>query len=207
MATPMHRACESGASVEVVQELINSKCAVTLMNTGQETALHKACINNCGLEQIKALLQARANVNTVNKREENSLHLACANRNPYEVIKILVKAGADVRAINRGGMTPLMLAREKGLDHMTVMLLGKQTKKQVDNGGWPITYHYNVDVMDRARKLNATGGQPVQHESMSQTRSRPSTASSHQGGLSVSMSRSSQRSSMSRGSSRMSAMS
>ena len=111
-STPLHWACENGASVEVVQYLISKGVKVNQPNKGGWTPLHYACANGASLEVVKLLISKGANIHQKNDESETPLHYACENGAPLEVVQLLISKGAKVNQPGKFGFTPLHVACE-----------------------------------------------------------------------------------------------
>ena len=112
---PLHVACQTGASVEVIQRLLDRypDGARTRDSLGR-LGLHYACSHSAPVEVVVALLNVfSGGAAIVDKNGWLPLHVACRVGESPEVINELLKAypGGIGEKTNRGS-TPLMCAHK-----------------------------------------------------------------------------------------------
>ncbi|MGE0372958.1 MAG: ankyrin repeat domain-containing protein, partial [Gammaproteobacteria bacterium] len=72
-------------------------------------------------EAVRLLLARGAAVNLPDRSQSTALHWA-ANRDHIDIVQALITAGADLGARNAQGMTPMMVAMEKGRNNIALLL-------------------------------------------------------------------------------------
>ena len=107
--TPFHFACERGATIKLVDKMIEMGVDVNSVVDNNTTALHLLAAKNGNHKVFSALLQAGANVNARNNKQMTPLHFAC-ERGHLELINLLIQNKADVNAQDDQRCTPLHLA-------------------------------------------------------------------------------------------------
>ena len=103
-------------NLAIVSKLIATGADVNWTDAAGWSALVKAAYNpdrNCGFpEVVQALIDAGANVEAPIAYGVRPLMLAAAY-GETAVVEVLLRAGADVLARNHGGLTALMMVKEK----------------------------------------------------------------------------------------------
>jgi ankyrin repeat protein len=85
--------------------------------------LHFAVIAG-SLDVVDVLLRNKANPNFIDKDGQTPLHDAIVMNN-FEMVKLLVRGKADLTSINYDGLTPFEVAKERGLNDVSKILLKK----------------------------------------------------------------------------------
>ena len=105
---PLHIACRSGCSLEVIELL--ARCDVNRCDEAGNTPLHMAC-QNSSTDIVQYLEERKCDVNVANNKGELPLHLACQHCDRKLVQ--LVSVGCDVSRQDDAGNTPLQIALQK----------------------------------------------------------------------------------------------
>ena len=104
---PLHIACRSGCSLEVIKLL--ARCDVNRQDEAGNTPLCIACQNG-SIDMVRYLVKERkCDFNVANNKGELPLHLACK----LEIVQ-LVSVGCDVNRQDEAGNTPLHIACQNG---------------------------------------------------------------------------------------------
>ncbi|XP_070173938.1 uncharacterized protein [Littorina saxatilis] len=122
--TPLHDPCTRG-NLDMVLLLVQHGADVNVAGFGGYTPLHLACMSG-NVELVELLIGKKADVNLRTRDDDRTpLHEACAHGHT-DVIRLLLCHGADVRTKNKEGLTPLKVARRKGL-HEVVELMNESS--------------------------------------------------------------------------------
>lgn len=129
--TALHLATIGGHS-DVVRQLIAAKANVSMENSKDMTPLMLA-VEKGHHDIFSFILEAKPELNTQDSHDENTaLHFAIIN-NHEEMTKNLIIAKADVNLQNKKGITPLMLAVEKGQEVVFGWLLNAKAEVNTRN--------------------------------------------------------------------------
>ena len=105
---PLHIACRSGCSLEVIELL--ARCDVNRCDEAGDTPFHVACQNG-STDIVQYLEERKCDVNVANNKGELPLHLACQHCD-RELVQ-LASVGCDVNRQDDAGNTPLQIALQK----------------------------------------------------------------------------------------------
>ena len=135
---PLHIACRSGCSLEVIELL--ARYDIDHQDIDGNTPLHLACLRH-DTDTARFLVKERYCSNTiVNNKGELPLHLAC-NSNSIDEIK-LVSVGCDVNRQDNAGNTPLHLAcSSRKSDIVKFLIEEKRCSTDVVNNAGELPLH------------------------------------------------------------------
>ena len=120
---PLIEAAKSGHETVIVQ-LLNAGAYINQKDNQGMTALMWAGISlSSKLSTMQVLVRHKADVNLGNNFHETALYQMIGLRKEIDSAQLLIDAGADVNAKNAFGVTPLMIAAEKGSFNTVLMLL------------------------------------------------------------------------------------
>jgi len=112
--SPLHVACASSKSAEVVDELVKAGADVNMVCRWNKRVIFELLTTHDDVrhkvEIMRLLIAAKCNLNVKNEDGETALLLICRYENMNEIFVLLVEAGADLMATTRKeGMNVLHL--------------------------------------------------------------------------------------------------
>ena len=136
---PLHIACRSGCSLEVIKLL--ASCDVNFQDRDGNAPLHLACLRH-DTNTARFLVKERHCSNTiVNNKGELPLHLACNSNFCIDEIK-LVSVDCDVNRQDNAGNTPLHLAcSSRKSDIVKFLIQEKRCSTDVVNNAGELPLH------------------------------------------------------------------
>ena len=122
--TALHRACiiYHDCSPEVLSCLIENGADVNLSTDKNRTPLMTACEYG-HVNTVTFLIEHGANVNLQDWTGLTAVHYAVRGSQACEILSCLMENGADVDAKTCGGLTPLMIAAERGDTKVATFLI------------------------------------------------------------------------------------
>lgn len=108
----LHKAAQSGCSVQAVQLLLDKNADANLANEHHETPLHFAATKDSSIQIVDLLLEFVDDLNAQTVQGNSPLHIA-AFYGSVVVAKALLDANADPTLGNQNNITPLMLATQQ----------------------------------------------------------------------------------------------
>lgn len=122
--SPLHRAVESGADGDTIEQLLKSGEGGGVNDTTPEgqTALHIAAASQHA-DAVRLLLSYGAFPNNRDEEGDTPLHYAVREGSAEEARALLAHGGVEVDAANEDGETPLHLAATFGDAAMSKLLL------------------------------------------------------------------------------------
>ena len=126
----LHRACNDGATPQLVAKLIANGAEVDSSGKDGQRPLHLACRHGHA-EVVRELIAAGAYVDPIDDDEYTPMDRAC-EQGDDDVVEQLLSAGAQVNGPSSQGATPLHLASQDG--HAAVVARLVEAKALLDKG-------------------------------------------------------------------------
>ncbi|MBS0188376.1 MAG: ankyrin repeat domain-containing protein [Planctomycetes bacterium] len=115
---------------ESVNRLVKSGADINAKNKWGQTALMTA-LRAGNKEKVDILLSAGANPNDTDLDGMTPMHMAAEGDAPTDVIVLLVKRGGNIDAQSAAGLTPLMIACDRGDVEKVKVLLASGAKTSI----------------------------------------------------------------------------
>lgn len=167
--TPLHVAAKYDATPAVVEQLIKAGAHLDTRTTSGETALFFS-IERDSDTVVDLLIKAGADVNMARPSDGMTplmilMHVhAAPNQSTPWVFDVLVKAGADVNAAANDGMTPLLIALQKGCSTSlleSLLKAGADANKAKKTGETPLFVVAQNDMSPTLAELLIKAGADV----------------------------------------------
>jgi len=103
---PLHAACRTGASIDVIKALLESYPAGAATTDGHDNRLplHLECLTRCETEVVRLLLDAdKSGAEKIDVKGRTALHYAFASHADQKVLDILIEAFPGAMEIHDGG--------------------------------------------------------------------------------------------------------
>ena len=120
LETPLHKACKSG-NVEIVNILLSNGAVPNLLNLHGLTPLCIASTTG-NVAIVHALLEAKADTELQSNEQRWTPLFFAAHDGQEEIVQLLLEHGASAKE-NKFGLTPIMVATQKGYNKLAELLL------------------------------------------------------------------------------------
>lgn len=138
--TPMHYACGSSQSNDIVIKMLKAGLSVDILNKFRRTPLHYAALKGCDRIAME-LIAHGANINFFDEEFETPLHKAVSNMH-HSMVALLIRNGATLDVANKSGFTPLHYAVSAGLSSNCALLINAGANPFIqDAAGRSAHYH------------------------------------------------------------------
>lgn len=120
LETPLHKACKSG-NVEIVNILLSNGAVPNLLNLHGLTPLCIASTTG-NVAIVRALLEAKADTELQSNEQRWTPLFFAAHDGQEQIVQLLLEHGASAKE-NKFGLTPRMVATQKGYNEVADLLL------------------------------------------------------------------------------------
>ena len=120
--TPLYLAAQEGFEDLAKLLIANGANVDTVTSDDGVSALHIA-VQFGHTKVVKLLIHSNANLNSIKKDDGNTPLMVALQSLRTDIAKMLIQAGANVSIYNAKGISPLMLASNRGLDELVITLL------------------------------------------------------------------------------------
>ena len=154
--TALHHAARlENNQAGLVNILLKHGASIEAGNNFGTTPLHLAIVHG-NKPAVVALLSRGASLATEDSVGDSALHHAArVENNQLELVNMLLKHGAAIEAVNKFGVTPLLLAFQKGNKAAVVALLAKGASlSSVDHVGNTALHHAAISKNNQADLVN-----------------------------------------------------
>ena len=153
----LHKAIESGASIETIQFLIGAGISVNSTNSLGMTPLHMLWFLHCSpvdrdnaeksrhSQFVKLFLNEGYDVNSQDFFGRALLHYLVAELRQSSLLQLIIRHGADVNIKDRNGVTPLHLACSfKNTSNLEEIIENDNCLVDSEDNGGATVFHYTV---------------------------------------------------------------
>ncbi len=147
-----------GCKPEIIEYLISQGAKVYESDDDEFTPLYWAIASGIK-ENVSVLLKNKASVYDGSLRHDSPLNYAVGLGCSNDIVHMLIQARSDLNAKDNQGMTPLLLAAQRGNAEHILLLLDNHAEKQTidNNGSSPLHLAVENDHKDVAQLLIQRG--------------------------------------------------